>query len=389
MSWKELLDHRLLFVTGKGGTGKTSLSAAIGLRCAAEGRRTVVVEIENHAPTLPSVLGVRSSYQPQFAAPNLAVCNLTWDHALEDWLALNLPIERVRHLVLSNRIVQTFLVATPGAQETVILSKIVALLEGWDTVVVDLPASGHALSLLRVPAITIRMVRSGPIRTRALAILGRLRSNDVAILLVAMPEDTIVSETLETAERFRREVPEIAIGAVILNRSSLPSFTDSERSSSRRLSASQNLRPEDAGAPAGRTVGAVARAGDPRSDRAPRADRRTDLRLPAPWRARRIRGWTRARDPADGRCGRAQVPGRAVTPSDLLRHDLVVCVGSGGVGKTTLAAAFGVRAAFDGRRVLVLRSIPRAGSPTRSGSSGSGTTRCGSISTARRASSTR
>ena len=245
MSWKDLLDHRLLFVTGKGGTGKTSLAAAIGLRCAADGRRTVVVEIENHAPTLPSVLGVRSSYQPQFAAPNLAVCNLTWDHALEDWLALNLPIERVRHLVQSNRIVQTFLVATPGAQETVILSKIVALLEGWDTVIVDLPASGHALSLLRVPAITIRMVRSGPIRTRALAILGRLRSRDVSILLVAMPEETIVTETLETADRFRREVPEIAIGAAILNRSSLPSFTDDERVLLERLSARADLRPAD------------------------------------------------------------------------------------------------------------------------------------------------
>jgi arsenite/tail-anchored protein-transporting ATPase len=246
LSWKDLLDHRLLFVTGKGGTGKTSLSAAIGLRCAAEGRRTVVVEIENHAPTLPSVLGVRPSYQPQFAAPNLAVCNLTWDHALEDWLALNLPIERVRHLVLSNRIVQTFLVATPGAQETVILSKIVALLEGWDTVVVDLPASGHALGLLRVPAITIRMVRSGPIRARALAILGRLRSKDVAILLVAMPEDMIVTETLETAERFQREVPEIAIAAVILNRSSLPTFTESERILLERLSSAKDPRAEDA-----------------------------------------------------------------------------------------------------------------------------------------------
>ena len=172
-------------------------------------------------------------HQPQFAAPNLAVCNLTWDHALEDWLALNLPIKRVRHLVRTNRIVQTFLVATPGAQETVILSKIVALLESWDTVVVDLPASGHALSLLRVPAITIRMVRSGPIRTRALAILGRLRSSDVATLLVSMPEDTIVTETLETAERFQREVPEIAIGAVVLNRSSFrASPTPRARSSS-------------------------------------------------------------------------------------------------------------------------------------------------------------
>jgi anion-transporting ArsA/GET3 family ATPase len=244
VSWKDLLDHRLLFVTGKGGTGKTSLSAALGLRCAAEGRRTVVVEIENHAPTLPAVLGVRSSYQPQFAAPNLAVCNLTWDHALEDWLALNLPIERVRHLVQTNRIVQTFLVATPGAQETVILSKIIALLDGWDTVVVDLPASGHALSLLRVPAITIRMVRSGPIRSRALAILGRLRSRDVSVLLVAMPEETIVTETLETAERFRREVSEIAIGAAILNRSSLPSFTDDERLLLERLSAHATQSPE-------------------------------------------------------------------------------------------------------------------------------------------------
>jgi anion-transporting ArsA/GET3 family ATPase len=237
VTWKDLLEQRrLLFVTGKGGTGKTSVSAAIGLQCAAEGRRTVVVEVDNHAPTLPSVLGVRATYQPQFASPNLAVCNLRWEQqALEDWLALNLPIERLRHLVLSNRIVQTFLAATPGASETVLLSKIVSLLDAWDTVVVDLPASGHALSLLRVPTITLRMVRSGPIRARALEILARLAAKDTALVLVAMPEDMVVTETLETADRLHRELSELRIAGVILNRASRPTFTDSERTLLDRL----------------------------------------------------------------------------------------------------------------------------------------------------------
>jgi arsenite/tail-anchored protein-transporting ATPase len=241
VSLRDLLHHRLLLVTGKGGTGKTSLSAAIGLRSAAEGRRTVVVELDNHAPTLPSVLGVRPSYQPQFTAPNLAVCNLTWDLALEDWLHLNVPIERVSRLILSNKIVQTFLVATPGAQETVILSKIVALLDSWDTVVVDLPASGHALSLLRVPSITLKMVRSGPIRSRALDILRNLSSSSVAAVLVALPEDMVITETLETAERLRTEVPEVRIGGIVLNRSSQPTFTSSERMLLGRLSATNGL----------------------------------------------------------------------------------------------------------------------------------------------------
>jgi hypothetical protein len=118
----------------------------------------------------------------------------------------------------------------------VILSKIVALIDQWDTVVVDLPASGHAISLLRVPAITLRMVRSGPIRSRALDILGHLRAKDVAAVLTALPEDMIVTETLETAEKLRREVPELRIGAIVLNRSSQPTFTPSEKTLLERLS---------------------------------------------------------------------------------------------------------------------------------------------------------
>lgn len=241
MDLNELLARRLVFVTGKGGTGKTSFSAAFAQRAAESGRKTVLVEVDNHAPSLPSILGVPASYSPSMVAPNLAICNLTWEQALEDWLALNVPVERVSRLIMTNRIVQTFLVATPGAHETVILSKVMHMLDEWDTVVVDLPASGHAISLLRVPSITLRMVKSGPIRKRALEILSLFASPEVTSVLVSLPEDMVVNETLETYTRLRKEVPELSVGAVVLNRSSRPSLSPFEEALLEALSAEPDL----------------------------------------------------------------------------------------------------------------------------------------------------
>ena len=81
-----LFRSRVLFVSGKGGTGKTSVAAAVGRLAAAQGRRTLVLELDNQRPSLTSIFGVRPGYTPTEVSRNLSIANVIWEEALGDWL---------------------------------------------------------------------------------------------------------------------------------------------------------------------------------------------------------------------------------------------------------------------------------------------------------------
>ena len=136
--------------------------------------------------------------------PNLYGCNITWMKALEDWLVSTVHIRTIVQLILKNRVAMLFLNATPGAREIVILSKIADLLEDYDQVIVDLPASGHALGILRVPGTAMQLMRSGPIYERAKQILQVFSNPRAMVLLCALPEEMVVNETVEFAEKIRK-----------------------------------------------------------------------------------------------------------------------------------------------------------------------------------------
>ncbi|HNH47090.1 MAG TPA: ArsA-related P-loop ATPase, partial [Myxococcota bacterium] len=82
-----LFRARTLFLTGKGGTGKTALAAAVGRLAAAQGRKTLVVEVDNQRPSLTSIFGATPTYAPTEIAKNLSICNVEWTAAMDDWLA--------------------------------------------------------------------------------------------------------------------------------------------------------------------------------------------------------------------------------------------------------------------------------------------------------------
>ena len=231
----DLLSRRLILVTGKGGTGKSSFAAALGLLAASRGHRTVVVEVDSFHPALTDLLGVVPAFQPVSAGPALWVSNATWQQSLEDWLERTVPAVGIVKLILNNRVVQVFLDATPGARETVLLSRIIHLLDQYDRVVVDLPASGHALNLLRVPHLARKLMRSGPIRERSDEIVHALGASTTAAVLIALPEEMVVSETLELYANLRREVPELDVPLVVLNRASRPTLEPAERTLLDRL----------------------------------------------------------------------------------------------------------------------------------------------------------
>ena len=163
-----------------------------------------------------------------------------------------MPGQRVVKLILSNPVVKLFLDATPGAREVVILSKIASLVESWDMVIVDMPASGHAIGMLRVPNLALKLMAAGPIRKRAEEVLAavhprfdRARAEEVlalftrrdtSLVMVALPEEMVVNETVETYQAVRHEVPGLNVAAVVLNRAAASSLNADERKLLGRLS---------------------------------------------------------------------------------------------------------------------------------------------------------
>ena len=224
-----LLQSRLVFVTGKGGVGKTSFSGALGLSNASTGKKTLLVEVDNFHSSLRAIFNVEPRYKPTKINDNLYCCNITWKKALEDWLYQTIPIRRVSKMILNNQVAMLFLDATPGARELVILSKIIELTKKWDQVIVDLPASGHALGILRVPITAMKMMKTGPIHQRAAKMISVFRSEKTRIVLVTLPEEMVINEAIEFWQKIDEEIPLFHKPIILLNRVSFPSFSDAEK----------------------------------------------------------------------------------------------------------------------------------------------------------------
>lgn len=212
--------HRVYFVTGKGGTGKTAVSVGLARALARRGKRVLLLEVDAPRPAVPSYFGGEASYQPTSYAPRIDGANLDFFSALRSYVESVVPVKRVVGLVLRNKVVKVFLGATPGARELVLLSRVWehSLDPRWDHIVVDLPASGHAVALFRCPFLAQRTFERGPLRNRADQIIERFSDPTVATLLfAALPGEMPINETLETVEAVRG-VGLPGVGGVLLNR---------------------------------------------------------------------------------------------------------------------------------------------------------------------------
>ncbi|HEV7585094.1 MAG TPA: ArsA family ATPase [Solirubrobacteraceae bacterium] len=243
-----LLDRELLFVTGKGGVGKTTLSAALGLVAAERGLRTIVVELGDQG-RLPALFGVPS---PQMGAETMLGQRL-WsisidpDQALLEWLQ-QLGGRISGRLLASSSTFQYFAAAAPGAKELISMVKIWELTQGrrwerradgYDLVVIDAPATGHALGLLQSPRTFGAIARVGPIAGQSQRVQELLQDPDRSgYVAVALPTDMAVTETLELQDGLRQGIGR-TLDAVLLN-GVLPSrFTAAELESAERLNGSE------------------------------------------------------------------------------------------------------------------------------------------------------
>ena len=224
-----LFRSRVLFLTGKGGTGKTTLGAAIGRLAASQGRRTLVCELDNQRSSLTAIFGKAPTYQPVEVAKNLSICNIEWMPALDDWLADLVGAGRIVRMIMKNRMISIFLEATPGARDLMLLHRVVKLSQAFDLVVVDMPASGNAAGMLSVVGTSRRLFDAGPIRRCAEEIDAMFSRADTNLALVGLPEEMVVNETMETRARIHAELPGLRQPLVLLNRATPATLTAEER----------------------------------------------------------------------------------------------------------------------------------------------------------------
>jgi arsenite-transporting ATPase len=238
---QEFISRRLLLLTGKGGTGKTRVSAALALSSAKNGRRVLVAEVDSQRSALSETFGCELGYTPTQVADNVWACNITFKRALIDWLDHTIRAAKIVGLILKNPMVQVFLEVTPGAREMVVLSRICSYMDEFDQVIVDLPASGHAVNLLRTPDTAQRLMRTGPIHERAIELQAILQGEDTALGIVALPEEMVVNETVELFGKLKKVLPGLSVPLVFLNRCAAATMTDDEHKLLARLSAQTDL----------------------------------------------------------------------------------------------------------------------------------------------------
>ncbi len=307
-------------VAGKGGVGKTTIAAALGLLAAKRGRRTIVVESGDRRH-LAELFGVSplSGLEARLAEC-LWSTTLDPERALNEWLGTlggQLPVT----LLQSSASFQHFVAAAPGAKELISMVKVWELLseQRWaggtartyDLAILDAPASGHALAMLSSPRTFAAIARVGPLAARSQAVRQLLAGPASAYLGVAQANEMAVTETLELADGLRAELGR-ELEAVIVNAVMPRRFSEAEMGLHRRAPRS---RPAARGCPPGRALRPRTRGRPARADRAPSPPPAPRRLAPAgAQRAVRLPGGTRpVRGEADRGAARAAAVSRTGT----------------------------------------------------------------------------
>jgi hypothetical protein len=199
----EILRRRVVFVSGKGGVGKTTVARAAALASARSGRRALLVALED--PILP-----RSELRS--VGKGLFHLNLDAGRCFEEYVALKIGSSTLARILLGNNVVRYLARAAPGIHELVLLGKLWNDRFKFDQIFVDMPSTGYGLTMFQSVANFAKLFQGGPVNRDAEAMLRSFGDPvETGHLIVALPEEMPLQEALELrallAERFQVNPP--------------------------------------------------------------------------------------------------------------------------------------------------------------------------------------
>ncbi|MGI9606720.1 MAG: ArsA-related P-loop ATPase [Acidimicrobiales bacterium] len=238
----DLLDRRLLIVGGKGGTGKSSVAAALGQLAALSGKRTLVVAADG-SPGAAGKFGVEPTYKPTIVERNLTVLRVDTRSSLDEFVALQLgPLRGISGPVAAA--LGFVAEAAPGVAELLLVGKYAheVRTKDWDLVVVDAASSGHLLGELAAPTGVNDLASVGRLARETGWMVELLGDPEITgVVNVTLAEEVPFVETLEFVSRLHVETP-AHLGAVVVNRTRPQLYTRDGRAEVESLIAAPPAR---------------------------------------------------------------------------------------------------------------------------------------------------
>lgn len=215
-----LLDRQLLFVSGKGGTGKTSVAAALAELAVRQGKRTLVCEMDAKG-ALAAAFDVRElNFQPSEVRPGLWAMVMNTEDSLKEYLRLFVRIPLVGRIGPLAHTFDFVADAAPGVKEILGIGKLCHEVRErhYDLVIVDAEASGHIVAQIDAPRAIRELVQVGMVRDQTewmLAILGDAART--GLVVVTTPEEMPVTETIELVDKVQ-STTDVNVAAIVANR---------------------------------------------------------------------------------------------------------------------------------------------------------------------------
>ena len=222
----DLLDKRLVIVTGKGGVGKSTVSLALGLRAAKMGKKVIVCEVSAQERLSRVFHKQEVGFHEVEMAENLWAISIDPDESMKEYVLIQLKVKAMRDMLFRSKLFTYLAAATPGLKELVTIGKIWELTlddrkvkkgRNYDLVIVDAPATGHGVGFLQTPKTFANVARVGPIAGQAETLHNFITNpRKTGVAIVALPEEMPVNETASLEHDLVNEVG-VEVDRVYLN----------------------------------------------------------------------------------------------------------------------------------------------------------------------------